>query len=107
MAKVQSNDVVSAAYCGPDRRRGGPVRLQRWIITLVRSRWVAAFVTAFVVSYSFHALETRTDHKIERQQQLTMCVIKGVDEAQRQVGPSVRVELGPILQQCEKQPGKK
>ena len=107
MAKIQTNDVVSPSYRGPDRRRSGPIRLQRWIITLVRSRWAAAFITALAVSYCFHLLEIRSDRKIERAQAIIECVVYGVDKAQQGNPPPPRVNIGPILQQCQHHGGKR
>lgn len=106
MAKVQANDVVSNAYCGPDRRnRGFLGRARRRLIAVVRNRWIAMFAIAFAVSWSFHEVDERGQHRIERQQRITLCVITGV-ATQQQFHPHSRVIIGPILQVCQKQRGK-
>jgi hypothetical protein len=106
MAQVQNHDVVSADYRGPDRRRSGVLRLERWIIALVHSRWIAAFVTALVVSWCFHVLETRSDRKLERQQHVVICVIDGVEQAQQGEPSSARISIRPILEGCQEHRGK-
>jgi hypothetical protein len=98
MAQVQNHDVVSADYRGPDRRRSGVLRLERWIIALVHSRWIAAFVTALVVSWCFH--------KLERQQHVVICVIDGVEQAQQGEPSSARISIRPILEGCQEHRGK-
>jgi hypothetical protein len=106
MAQVQNHDVVSASYCGPDRRRSGVVKIERWTIALVRSRWVASFVVAVIVSYCFHILEDRQDQRLEHQQRITLCVIDTVAKQQQVEPDGVRVSLRPILEGCEKHRGK-
>lgn len=106
MAKVQAHDVVSDSYSGPDRRRGGILgRLERAVIFAVRSRWIAMFMVAFAVSWSFHVVEGHADAKLERQQNINVCVIKSVAEQQRIIPHGQRVSVGAILTRCEKLEG--
>ena len=106
MEEPSSDTVVSPSYRGTDRRRSGPLnKLERAIIHMVRSKWVAAFVTAFVVSWSFHVVEERADRRLERQQGVTVCVIQGV-ATQQQLRPRYRVSVAAVLQACEKHEGK-
>jgi hypothetical protein len=106
MAKVDTNDVVSSSYVGPDRRRSSPLRrIERLIIRMVRSKWVAAFVTAIMVSWCFHIVEERADKKLAVQQYITDCTVTKVAEVQA-FGGRRRVEVAPILEACKKQAGK-
>lgn len=106
MAKVQVNDVVSRSYSGPDRRRSGILgAARRWLIKIVRSRWLAMFAIAFAVSWSFHLIDKKGQHRLEHQQRVTICVIKAV-AIRQQVTPNDRVVIGPILQACEEHGGK-
>jgi hypothetical protein len=106
MAKVQMDDVVSRNYCGPDRRsRSFLGQARRLLIIIVRSKWLAMFAIAFAVSWSFHEVDERGQHQLERQQRVTICVIKAV-AIQQQATPDNRVIIGPILQACEKHGGK-
>lgn len=106
MAKVQTHDVVSRNYSGPDRRRSGLLgRARRLLINTVRSKWLAMFAIAFAVSWSFHQVDEVGQHRLERQQRITQCTIQSVAE-QQQLKPKDRVAVGPILQACEKQQGK-
>lgn len=104
--QVQNDVVVCSSYCGPDRRRGGLVRIERWVIKLVRSKWLAMFGIAFAVSWSFHEVDEVSQHRLERQQRVTICVIEGVASAQNAAPPGVRIRVAPILQACEKRQDK-
>ena len=72
MEKVSRNNNVSPVGPDRDRRRGGIHKLERCLIAIVRSKWVASFIVAFAVSWGFHVVEERADNKIERQQRLTI-----------------------------------
>jgi hypothetical protein len=114
MAEVQDHQVVSHHYVGPDRRRGGPLgTLQRGVIKLVRSKWIAMFAIAFAVSFAFAQVDNIGERRLERQQEVIICTIKGVADAQigaYEDDPEAvkipRVVVGPILKGCEKQAGK-
>lgn len=110
MAEVQEHPVVSNDYDGPDRRGSGPLaKAQRWVIRLVRSRWIAMFAVAFAVSWSFNQVDNIGERKIEKAQRVTICVVKGVADAQtaaESLRHPPRTEVGPILQACEKREGK-
>jgi hypothetical protein len=71
----------------------------------MRSRWLATFVIAFAVSWSFHAVEKIADHKIERNQAVIECTITDVAKAQDM--NHRRVAVQPILKACKEQVGKK
>lgn len=107
MEQVQSDDVVSTYYRGPDRRRGGILgRVERLTIRLVRSRWVAMFAIATAVSWGFHVVEKRSDDKIESQQRVTVCVIDTVARQQPTTPIGQRISVSTVLQQCQKHKGK-
>lgn len=107
MAKVQTHDVVSYDYAGPDRRRSGLVgKLQRGLIWTVRSRWVAMFAVAFAVSFAFQQVDNIGERRVERQQRILTCVISGVANSQA-LTPEQRVKVTPILQVCEDREHKK
>ena len=109
MEKVPRNHNVSVGNPSPDRRRGGVHKVERCLIKVVRSKWVASFIVAFAVSWGFHVVEERADQKIEKQQRLTICVIDGVDHAQREpsfLDGGSRVQIRPILQACQERYGK-
>lgn len=106
MAEVQSDNVVSRDYRGPDRRRGGILgKLERGLIKTVRSRWLAMFVVAFAVSYGFQQVDNIGERRLERQQKITLCVIDAVAKAQR-VQPHLRTNVGSILEVCEERRSK-
>jgi hypothetical protein len=114
MAEVQEEQVVSHQYHGPDRRRGGPLgALQRGVISLVRSKWIAMFAIAFAVSFAFAQVDNIGERRLERQQEVIVCTIKAVADAQigefehdREATKIPRVVVGPILKACEEQAGK-
>lgn len=106
MGEVCTEQVVSDGYRGPDRRRQGLLgKLERATIGLVRSKWIAALVTAFVVSWCFHVVEKHSDRKVEHTQNVLKCTITQVGAAQGLNGRH-RVSVTPILEACEKQAGK-
>lgn len=88
--------------CAPDHpnRRS---RLACYLIAMIRSKWVAAFIVATAVSWSFSEVDEIQTKKLARQQAVTMCVVKGVAKAQENA--TVRVQVDPILDRCEKQHG--
>lgn len=107
MAKVQTDDVVSRYYSGPDRRRGGLLgQARRLLIKTVRSKWLAMFAIAFAVSWAFHEVDEVGQHRIERQQRITLCTLSGVANAQQHLPKGERVVVKPILEGCEKLQGK-
>jgi hypothetical protein len=108
MDQVQDNSCLPDDCPTVDRRRGGFIgRTQRIVIAVVRSRWLAMFAIAFAVSWSFHQVDEIGQHRLERQQRITRCVIEGVATAQTNAVPlGQRVEVEPILQVCTKQVGK-
>lgn len=106
MAEVQGNNNLRDDRDGGDRRRSGVIgRGRRLLTSLIRSRWVAMFAIAFAVSWSFHQVDEISQHRLEQQQRITLCVIQAV-VIQQQIYPSNRVSIGPILQACEKHDGK-
>lgn len=67
------------------------------------------FVVAFSVSWAFNQVDNIGERKIEEAQRVTLCVIKGVADAQTrsdQTNSPKRIEVGPILQGCDKREGK-
>jgi hypothetical protein len=114
MAEVQEHQMVRDQYDGVDRRRGGPLgKLQRGVICIVRSKWVAMFFIAFAVSTAFAQVDNIGERRLERQQEVIVCVVRGVADSQIGVYeadpdriPIRRVIVGPILKACEKQAGK-
>lgn len=106
MAEVQiDNDLRNDGYDGADRRRTGVVaRGRRLLVLIIRSRWIAMFAIAFAVSWSFHQVDEISQHRLEQQQRVTLCVIKAV--VVQQLESDDRVTIGPILQACEKHSGK-
>lgn len=108
MAPIQTDDVVSRSYRGPDRRRGGSLgKLQRGVVRLVHSRLIAMFAIAFAVSWSFHLVDQVSEHRIERNQRIIVCTLTGVARAQELDGnKNTRVEVSPILKACEQREGK-
>jgi hypothetical protein len=70
----------------------------------MRSRWLASFVVAFAVSWSFHEVDEHGDQKIERAQRISTCTIRGVAWIQDMGGsPNIAV----ILKGCEELEDKK
>jgi hypothetical protein len=109
MGQVQGHEHLSDDSVTADRRRGGAVnRGHRWLIRLVRSRWVAMFAVAFAVSWSFHQVDEISRHRLERQQRVMQCTIQGFATAQALLSnnSTQRVTVKPILERCEKQQGK-
>jgi hypothetical protein len=105
MGELQKNECVCNCRPDFDRRRGGSLnRGRRLLIAIVRNRWLAMFAIAFAVSWSFHEVDERGEEKVERSQRILHCTIQGV--ATEQAATQSWVDVGPILQACEKQEGK-
>lgn len=105
MAEVQGNDNLRDGRTGDRRRAGAIGRGRRLLISIVRSKWIAMFAIAFAVSWSFHQVDEISQHRLEHQQRVTLCIIRAV-VVQQQLEPDNRVAIGPILQVCEKHSGK-
>lgn len=80
--------------------------LEGMLICIMRSKWLAMFVIAFAVSWSFHQVDEVSQHRLEHQQRITQCTIAGVVDAQSVAKVGERIEVRPILLKCEKQVGK-
>lgn len=105
MAPVSSDHNVPDGNRPIDRRRVGALgHSQRLLISIVRSRWIAMFVVAFAVSWSFHIVDEKSRDRIERNQQIILCTMSRV--AALQALGVRRIDVGPILQACEYQQGK-
>jgi uncharacterized protein (DUF427 family) len=75
----------------------------------VRSKWIAMFAIAFAVSFAFQQVDNIGERRLERSQNITLCVVKGVADHQtmaQDVPNAPRVAVGPILKACEEQAGK-
>lgn len=103
MDPLQNNNSV----CPDDRRLASDCRpLKRFLLKAMRSRWLASFIVATAVSFSFSEFDEIQDRKFERQQNVTMCVVKGVANAQVLAPENARIDVNPILERCNEQHGK-
>jgi hypothetical protein len=91
---------------GANADRGRRTGLERTLVCAMRSKWVAMFIVAFAVSWSFHQVDEVSQHRLEREQHITQCTIAAVADAQSKLKTGERVIVRPILQACEKQVGK-
>lgn len=67
------------------------------------------FAIAFAVSFAFQQVDNIGERRLQRQQNITICVVKGVADQQtlaQDVNNAPRVNVGPILHECEEREGK-
>jgi hypothetical protein len=105
MDPLQDNNPLSDDRACTDRP-GCPSLKADLLTRIMRSRWIASFIVAFAVSWSFHQADEIGQHRIERQQRVLACTVTGVANAQAKTKPGERVVVRPILLKCEKQAGK-
>jgi hypothetical protein len=105
MDPVQNNNSLPDDRTRSDHP-GCPSVREGLLTKIMRSRWIAMFVIAFAVSWSFHQADEIGQHRLEHQQDVLACTIKGVSDAQSMVQSGERIQVRPILLKCEKQAGK-
>lgn len=97
------HEIQDDAHVSNADNAGGSSRLTRLVDSFMHSRWLAAGVMAFAVSYGFHIVEEEGQERLDKQQHILACVVKETAYAQQLIGAKERVILTPILKKCEKQ----